>query len=175
MGKIMKLALAAFGVATLVGVGYIIGKKVMEKKKSEEDYYEFDETGDSGEFVSSEHTDEDGGPDVGVYAKEKYGDKIRKASLFAVGAIKTGADKLGETFNDIKTKDMVKKGEQTFEAVKETGGNIKNDIKRDIEDLKSMVSSIEDEVQESQLFEKAENTAREVTDEVKDIFGEGNK
>ncbi|MCL1789319.1 MAG: hypothetical protein FWG33_03095 [Oscillospiraceae bacterium] len=165
----MKLAWAAFGIATLVGVGYIIGKKVIEKKNEEEDFYDFD-TSDDSEGVSG-----DSEPDVYAKAKGKeYGDKIRKASLFAVGAIKTGADKFGETISDIKSKDMVKKGEQTFEAVKETGENIKNDIKRDFEDFKGMVSSIEDEVKESELFETAENITEDIKEEVKNVFGSDN-
>jgi hypothetical protein len=40
---------------------------------------------------------------------------------------------------------MVSKGEQTVGAVKETGGNIKNDIKREVEDLKCMVAAINEE------------------------------
>jgi len=134
----MKLALAAFGVAALVGVGYVIGKKIVAKRRLEDEFGDFDGLDEFDEL--------DDETDVGVYAKTNYGEKIRKASLFAVGAIKTGADKIGETINDIKTKDMAKKGEQTVEAVKDAGGNIKNDIKRDIEDLKSMVASINDEL-----------------------------
>jgi gas vesicle protein len=174
----MKLAIAAFGIAALVGAGYIIAKKVIEKRQMEEDFYDFSDT--------DENYDDDEEPDVAVYGKTNYSDKIRKASLFAVGAIKTGADKIGETFNDIKTQDMVKKGEQTFGAIKETGGNIKNDIKRDIEDLKSMMNSVDDDVQsaESDLFETVNgvgdeiadtvgNIANDIKDEVNNIFGSG--
>jgi len=145
----MKLAWTALSVAALVGAGYLIGKKLTEKKMCEDDFYELDDLDDLA--------NEDG-IDVGVYTRTNYGDKIKKASLFAVGAIKTGADKIGETISDIKTKDMVKKGEKTVEAVKEAGDNIKNDIKRDIEDLKSMVASINDEekaANSDDLFESA--------------------
>ena len=153
----MKLAWAAFGVATLVGVGYIIGKKITEKRRDEEDFFDFEGFDEDCNCCDCE-------TDVGVYAKESYGDKIRKASLFAVGAIKTGADKIGETISDIKNKDMVKKGEKTVEAVKDAGGNIKNDIKRDIEDLKSMVASIGDDIKDDftdaadDLFESNDDT-----------------
>lgn len=179
----MRLGMIAFGAAALIGAGYVIGKKISEnnRKTEEEDAYrEFGcdcdgEECEEGEFCEGENSERDGSR---VYAKAKvkeYGEKARKASMFAVGAIKTSADKLGETIKDIKTNDMVKKGEQTFGAVKETGGNIKNDIKRDIEDLKDMVSSIEDDVKESEVFQKVENTVETVVDdvagEVKNVFG----
>jgi gas vesicle protein len=161
----MKLAVAAFGIAALVGVGYVIGKKVLEKRRLDEEFYDLDDFGDDIDSLANED-----GIDVGVYAKQGYG-KIKKASLFAVGAIKTGADKIGETICDIKTKDMIKKGEQTMDAVKETGGNIKNDIKRDIEDFKSMVSSINDEENTADsdltedLFEQAPDNVFEPKEE----------
>jgi len=172
----MRFALAAFGVAALVGAGIVIGKKILDEKRreNEEEFY------DLNDF----DVDEDNGDDVSAFAKEstseKCGKTIRKASMFAVGAIKTGADKLGEAVEDIKSKDMVKKGEQTVGAVKETGGNIKNDIKRDIEDLKGMVSSIQDEEKSASsdngedLFDSAaaavKDVASEVEAEVKDLF-----
>ncbi|MCL1865843.1 MAG: hypothetical protein FWF82_00355 [Oscillospiraceae bacterium] len=136
----MKLGMALFGAAALIGAGYVIGKKIIEKKRDDDEFYELDDLTDE---ELEELIDDDS--DVGIYAKSGYGDKIKKASLFAVGAIKTGADKFGETIQDIRNKDMVKKGEQTVGAVKETGDNIKKDIKRDIEDLKEMVSSNQDE------------------------------
>jgi gas vesicle protein len=162
----MKLAMAAFGVATLVGVGYVIGKKVVAKRK-DEDFFDLDD------FDSEFEGDES---DVGAYAKssekDSYGRKIHKASMFAVGAIKTSADKLGETISDIKSKDMVEKGKQTFSAVKETGGNIKNDIKREVEDLKCMVSSINDDVAEGadDIADAAQDVVEDVVDATKNIF-----
>jgi hypothetical protein len=164
--------MAAFGVATLVGVGYVIGKKIAQKmREDEEDLYdiEFDGLDDLEGLM-----DEDG-IDVGVYVKEckeckeGYSDKIKKASLFAVGAIKTGADKFGETIQDIKSKDMVKKGEETVHAMKETGDNIKNDIKREVEDLKCMVKSINEEDNDNgdELFA---NTTENVVGDEKAAF-----
>jgi gas vesicle protein len=139
----MKLAMAVFGVAALVGAGYVIGKKIQESRQREDDLF----NDDFENFDGLEGLMDEDGVESDVYAKErrKYGDKIKKASLFAVGAIKTGADKFGETIQDIKSQDMVKKGEQTVDAVKETSGNIKNDIKREVEDLKCMVASINDD------------------------------
>jgi len=158
----MKLAMAAFGIATLVGIGYVIGKKMSDKRKAEEDFLDFDDFDDDDLYDDT---------DVCIGGKEQtdgYGNKIKKASLFAVGAIKTGADKIGECVQDIKTKDMVKKGEKTFDAVKDAGGNIKNDIKRDIEDLKGAVASIGDE--EGSDIDSISDATRVVADEVKDLF-----
>jgi len=169
--------MAAFGVATLVGVGYVIGKKIIEKRREEEDlFFEFD--GDYDDLMGED------GIDVEVFiedcdeckagkeCKGNYGDKIKDAALFAVGAFKTGADKFGETIQDIKSKDMVKKGEQTIDAVKETSGNIKNDIKREVEDLKCMVASINDEQAPNEkvedLFESAINAGEAAAGAVAD-------
>ncbi|MCL2035852.1 MAG: hypothetical protein FWG83_00495 [Oscillospiraceae bacterium] len=161
----MRLGMAVFGIAALVGVGYAIGKKVIERRREDEDFYDF------GDFDEDERGEEDE-IDVGVYTKESYGNKIKKASLFAVGAIKTGADKLGETIHDIKNKDMVKKGEQTVGAVKETGDNIKNDIKRDIEELKNMVSSLDEEENASGNAPATDSDSDEAM--AKDLFGDSN-
>ncbi|MCL2632963.1 MAG: hypothetical protein FWD34_00430 [Oscillospiraceae bacterium] len=145
----MRTILAIIGVAAIAGAGFYIGKKIIEKKRAEE----FDD------FIDDDLIPEED-PDVFAEASGKCSDgKIRKASMFAVGAIKTGADKFGETIHDIRTKDMVKKGESTVGAVKETGTNIKNDIKKDIDELKNMVSSINDEdlPGAEDLFEEAES------------------
>jgi gas vesicle protein len=136
--------MALFGVAALVGTGFVIGKKLTQKKAEKEEFFDFDDFEDGIEDL----LDDDDESDVFAASKSSFSDKCKKASMFAVGAIKTGADKFGETIQDIKTKDMVKKGEQTVGAVKNTGDNIKNDLKRDMEDLKSEISSIKDEVKE---------------------------
>ncbi|MDR0197814.1 MAG: hypothetical protein LBI36_06315 [Oscillospiraceae bacterium] len=135
----MKFSTAVFGVATLVGVGYVVGRKVFEKKKDD---------------APSEE-------EPRVFVKESYKDKLRKGGLFAVGAIKTGADKAAETIKDIRTKDMVKKGEETVGAVKEASEN----IKKDIEDLKNMVSSINEEEagKADDLFEEPSGNAFDKT------------
>ena len=160
----MKLALAAFGVAALVGAGYVIGKKIIENARKDEDFFDLDFDADDDDINVSAFTSES-------ECEDSYGKKIKKASLFAVGAIKTSADKLGETIEDIKTKDMVKKGEQTVGAVKETGCNIKNDIKRDFEDLKATVASINDEEKEEKAAEgTGSDTAEEVKNDVKSFF-----
>jgi len=102
----MKLTTIMLGGAALVGLGVYLSRK-------------FGVRGDEEESV--------------IYAKEKetYGEKLHKASMFAVGAVRTGADKIVEGIKDIKNQDMVKKGEETTDQ-----------IKRDIDDLKDMVVSI---------------------------------
>jgi galactitol-specific phosphotransferase system IIB component len=52
---------------------------------------------------------------------------------------------------------MIKKGEQAMDAVKETGGNIKNDIKREVEDLKCMVAAINEDSDEKEQSVKSED------------------
>lgn len=77
------------------------------------------------------------------------GGKVRRASMYAVGTIKTTADKISEGIKQVKSSDMVKKGEQAIEHIKETGTEIKehikgsaSDIKDDVNELKDLVSSI---------------------------------
>ncbi|MCL1823355.1 MAG: hypothetical protein FWG44_04045 [Oscillospiraceae bacterium] len=105
----MKLTTILIGGAALVGLGVYLSKKFGVK-------------------------DDD---DAVIYAKEKetYGEKFHKASMFAVGAIKTGADKIVEGIKDIRNQDMVKKGEDTIDDVKEAATDL-------VGDLKDMVVSI---------------------------------
>lgn len=118
LGKefVMNKLVAVLGIAALSGLGYCVGKQLV--KKSEEK---------SGIYVKT---------------KESNDSKFHKASMFAVGAIKTGADKVAEGINDIMNKDMVKKGEDTVEQAKETTETVKDNVKKEIENLKNMVVSI---------------------------------
>ncbi|MCL2637650.1 MAG: hypothetical protein FWD48_04690 [Oscillospiraceae bacterium] len=101
----MKLTTILLGGAALVGLGVYLSKKLGAKIDEEEDAV--------------------------IYASENetYGEKFHKASMFAVGAIKTGADKIVEGINDIRKQDMVKKGEQTVCDVKESAGNFVGELK----------------------------------------------
>lgn len=100
----MKLTTILIGGAVLVGLGFYLSRKFSAK-------YEDDE--------------------AVLYARESetYGDKLHKASMFAVGAIKTGADKIAEGIKDIRNQDMVKLGEETFDQAKETASDIIGDLK----------------------------------------------
>ena len=85
----MKTTTALLGLAALAGIGYCIGKKLAEKKCNE--VYEEDEEDDS------------------CYCCEtKFDNKLHKASMFAVGAIKTGADKVAEGIGDINRTRTIK-------------------------------------------------------------------
>lgn len=130
MGKFSAIV----GLAALAGVGYYVGKKVFEKKKAAKENYIEPEV-----FVEERHSS----------PKEKF----QKASLFAVGAIKTGTEKFKEGIDEIINNDMVSKGEETVNSAKETvletkdkAVNIAKDtgsaIKGEIENLKNMVTSI---------------------------------
>ena len=130
MGKFSAIV----GLAALAGVGYYVGKKVFEKKKADRENYIEPEV-----FVEERHST----------PKEKF----QKASLFAVGAIKTGTEKFKEGIDEIINNDMVSKGEETVNSAKETvletkdkAVNIAKDtgsaIKGEIENLKNMVTSI---------------------------------
>ena len=165
----MKLAVAAFGLAALVGAGYVIGKKILEKRRDDEEFFELDGLPDE-ELEALINEGDDDETDVIAGGKASISGKIRNASLFAVGAVKTGAEKLAETVQDIRSKDMVKKGEATMTAVCEAGDNIKNDIKRDIEDLKSSISSIEDEAKD--VAGAVDEAAQELQDDIKELFGD---
>ncbi len=79
MGKVSTI----IGIAAVAGVGCYIGKKVMDKKKLEEELKAQNEfEADSEEVVEA----------APVSGKEK----LRRASMFAMGAAKTGIEKFKE-------------------------------------------------------------------------------
>lgn len=170
MGKFSAIV----GLAALAGVGYYVGKKVFEKKQADKENYIEPEV-----FVEERHST----------PKEK----LQKASLFAVGAIKTGTEKFKEGIDEIINTDMVTKGEDTVNTAKETVMDTKDKavnfakdkgeaLKGEIENLKNMVTSIntgageaEDEVidpaeadisveEEAEAAPEAEETAEPETD-----------
>ena len=102
MGKITAIV----GIAALAGIGYYVGKKVIEKRNAEEE-------------ERAQHIFED---DSEVFVEEKHStpkEKLQRASMFAVGAIKTGTEKFKEGIDDIINKDMVSLGEETYAKTKE--------------------------------------------------------
>ena len=69
--------------------------------------------------------------------------------MYAVGTIKTTADKISEGIRQVKNEDMVKKGEETVEQLRDTTDGIKervaettNGIKEEIKEIKNLVTSI---------------------------------
>ena len=159
MGKLSTFV----GIAALAGVGFYVGKKLLEKNAAEKEQRERD-------FDESE-----------VFVEEKHStpkEKIQKASLFAVGAIKTGTEKFKEGIDEIINKDMVAKGEDTVAKTKEFAKETKDktvefakdakdktvsfakdageSLKGEIENLKNMVSSINVTAAEQQDVVEAE-------------------
>ena len=118
----MKTLTALLTLAGVAGVGYYVYKKMNEKKEDVTAYTEYQE-------------------------KRSPGDRVRRASMYAVGTIKTTADKISEGIKQVKSEDMVKKGEETVEQLKGTTDGIKehvveatNGIKEDIKDLVTSIN-----------------------------------
>lgn len=120
----MKTLTALLTLAGVAGIGYYVYKKMNEKKEDATAYTEYKE-------------------------KRTPGERVRRASMYAVGTIKTTADKISEGIRQVKNEDMVKKGEETVEQIKGTTDGIKervvettNNIKEDIKEIKNLVTSI---------------------------------
>lgn len=126
----MKALTAILALASTAGIGYLVYKKMNEKKENTSAYTEYkEETSNS-----------------------KSG-KIRRASMYAVGTIKTTADKISEGIKQVKSEDMVKKGEETIEQIKETGESFKEQVKETAGSLRDQVKeatgSVKDQVKET--------------------------
>lgn len=101
-------------------------------------------------------------PDSVIYAEStnKFGEKVHKASLFAVGAVRTGADKIAEGFHEVREQDMVRRGEDTITFAKEKA----EILKKEIEDLKNLVISINFSVDPGAETETAEESEEDASD-----------
>lgn len=175
MGKLSTFV----GLAALAGVGFYVGKKILEKNSAEKEQRARD-------FDESE-----------VFVEEKHStpkEKIQKASLFAVGAIKTGTEKFKEGIDEIINKDMVAKGEDTVAKTKEFAKETKDktvefakdakdktvnfakdageSLKGEIENLKNMVSSINVTAAEQQDVVEAEPVEEEPAEDLSGIAEE---
>ncbi len=133
MGKITAIV----GIAALAGLGYYVGKKVIEKRNAEEE-------------ERAQHIFED---DSEVFVEEKHStpkEKLQRASMFAVGAIKTGTEKFKEGIDDIINKDMVSLGEETYAKTKEAAMEKKDKAvafaKNTGENIKSGIDSIKSKI-----------------------------
>lgn len=111
---------AILGVAALAGLGYYIGKKLLADKMDVK----------------------------AAVVKQNYNEKVRKASMYCIGAIKTSGEKIAEGISEIANGNMVKKGEDTFEQAKKST----SDFKQEIENLKEMVVSINDSPVEDDFY-----------------------
>ncbi|MBO6231104.1 MAG: hypothetical protein J6O50_11125 [Ruminiclostridium sp.] len=170
MGKLTALV----SIAALAGVGFYVGKKLIEKRNAEEE-------------ERAQHVYED---DSDVFVEERHStpkEKIQRASLFAVGAIKTGTEKFKEGIDDIINKDMITKGEETVAKGKETAAEAKDkavnfakttgeNIKTGIDNIKSKVAGkaeeIADETGAADLAEAIEKDVDELTEKAVDMAEE---
>jgi hypothetical protein len=155
----MRFSTFLVGATVLTGLGFYIGNKIREK----------DEYEDSVVFAEEKTKD-----------KETYGKKVQKASLFAVGALKTGIDKVAEGLREIQKADMIGRGQETVESVKEKAENLKGEI----ENLKEKLSSIKftaknaaEDVKDEfgDTFEYSKNVVREAAEDVKNTATDAQK
>lgn len=127
----MNALTAILALAGTAGIGYLVYKKMNEKKENTSAYTEYmEETADS-----------------------PRGGKIHRASMYAVGTIKTTADKISEGIKQVKSEDMVKKGEETIEQMKESGESFKEQVKETTSNLREQVKeatgNVRDQVKET--------------------------
>ncbi len=165
MGKVS----AIIGIAALAGIGFYVGKKIIDKRNAEEE-------------ERAQHIYED---DSELFVEEKHStpkEKLQRASMFAVGAIKTGTEKFKEGIDDIINKDMVTKGQETFEQTKAAAGEAKDkavafakttgdNIKNGIEEIKNKVAKKSDEegVDAEEIAEAIEKNVDEITEKPVDM------
>ena len=167
MGKLTAL----ISIAALAGVGFYVAKKVIEKRNAEEE-------------ERAQHIYED---DSELFVEEKHStpkEKLQKASLFAVGAIKTGTEKFKEGIDDIINNDMVSKGEATVAETKEKAVETKDkavnfakttgeNIREGFENIKNKVTGkaedIADETGAADLAEAIEKDVNDLTEKAVDM------
>ena len=147
MGKLS----AFIGLAAVAGIGFYVGKKVYEKKKNEETAHVYDT--DSEIFVEEKHST----------PKEK----LQRASLFAVGALKTGTEKFKEGIDEIINQDMVSKGEETVAKTKEFAKDTKEKTVNLAKDAKAKTVQFTKEVKE-----KTVNLAKDAKAKTVELAGE---
>ena len=152
MGKLSTF----IGLAALAGVGFYVGKKVFEKKKNEETAHVFES--DSEIFVEEKHST----------PKEK----LQKASLFAVGALKTGSEKFKEGIDEIINSDMIAKGEATVADTKKFAMDTKDKTVSFAKDAKEKTVKFAKEAKEKTvgLAKDAKAKADELAEETGEVF-----
>ena len=160
----MSKLTALISIAALAGLGFYVGKKIIEKRSAEEEERASHIYEDDSELFVEEH-----------HSTPK--EKLQKASLFAVGAIKTGTEKFKEGIDDIINNDMISKGEKTIEDTKtfaaekkdqavEFAKNTAGNVKDGIENIKSKVTQKADEAADG--AEELADAIAEAADEAAD-------
>lgn len=152
-GNDMKALTALLALAGTAGVGYLVYKKVNEQKEVEEAFSEYKET----------------------QKEKKSGGKVHRASMYAVGTIKTTADKISEGIKQVRTEDMVKKGEETVEQMKNTTDNFKGKVKESTGNIKNSIKgtsgNIKDEIKgaSGNIKDELKGTTDDIKGELKEI------
>lgn len=152
-GKDMKALTALLALAGTAGVGYLVYKKVNEQREVEEAFSEYKET----------------------QKEKKNGGKVRRASMYAVGTIKTTADKISEGIKQVRTEDMVKKGEETLEQMKNTTDSFKGKVKESTGNIKNSIkgtsNNIKDEIKDASgnIKDELKGTTDDIKGELKEI------
>ncbi len=148
----MKTLTALLALAGTVSVGYLVYKRMTEKKEDTSAYTEYKE-------------------------EIQKGGKLHRASMYAVGTIKTTADKISEGIKQVKSEDMVKKGEETVELIKETGESFKEQVKETTGTLRDRVKettgSVKEQMKETTGNIKGElkETGAKIGDELRETGG----
>lgn len=140
----MKAFTALLALAGTAGIGYLVYKKMNEKKEDVEAYTEYSER----------------------EQPKKNGGKVHRASMYAVGTIKTTADKISEGIKQVKSEDMVKKGEETVEKIKTNTSTIKEHVKESAENVKEGLKG-----NKGNIKENIKDTTDSIKDELKDAAG----
>ena len=157
----MSKLTAIVSIAALAGLGYYVGKKVIEKRNAEEE-------------ERAQHVFED---DSEVFVEETHStpkEKFQRASMFAVGAIKTGTEKFKEGIDDIINKDMVSLGEETYAKTKEAAVETKDKAvafaKNTGENIKSGIDNIKSKITPASAEQPADPDAENLADAIeKDV------
>ena len=153
------------GIAALAGIGYYVGKKVFEKKKADD--------AERAEKIASGELDESS-----LFVEEKHTtpkEKLQKASLFAVGAIKTGTEKFKEGIDEIINSDMISKGETTVTEVKSYAAEKKEQATNFVNEKKEQATAFVNEKKEQAtnfVSEKKEQAANFASDTANNIKNE---
>lgn len=149
----MKALTALLALAGTAGVGYLVYKKINEQKEVEEAFSEYKDT----------------------QKEKKNGGKVHRASMYAVGTIKTTADKISEGIKQVKTEDMVKKGEETVEHMKSTTDNLKGKVKETTGNIKNSIKGSSGNIKEEikgasgNIKEELKETTDDIKSELKEI------
>lgn len=140
----MKALTALLALASAAGIGYLVYKKMNEQKEDVEAYTVYREKEEP----------------------HKKGGKVHRASMYAVGTIKTTADKISEGIKQVKSEDMVEKGEKTVEQIKENSAAIKERVKESADNVKESLKGSKGNIKEN-----IKDTTDSIKGEIKDTTG----